>query len=364
MHKVLIVGAGRVGSLIAMMLSAENDFHITLVDQDFQGRDVKRIKEHSAIDMAVFDITSADFSDFVSKQDFIAVISCLPYFCNKTIAKLAKQCNINYFDLTEDVEVTGAVKKLAEKSKTAFVPQCGLAPGFITICANSLIQQFEQVDSVKLRVGALPVNSNHALQYSLTWSTEGLINEYASLCKAIESGEKTLLAPLAGLEPIQIDGLQYEAFNTSGGLGSLVDDYVGKIDRMNYKSIRYPGHCEKMRFLMCDLKLKNDQSNLKAILENALPKTYQDVVIVYVSIVGKKQGELYEDNYVKKVYPQEIAGFHWSALQVTTAAGVCGVVDLVLNSDKVYQGLVHPHHFSLDEFLQNRFGQYYLQQEV
>lgn len=360
MKRVLIVGAGRVGTLIALMLSEEKDYQVTLLDKQFQGRNFKRIEANKVIEQVALDCSNhVEFSNFLEHREFIAMVSCLPYFCNRYVAKMAKEHNVHYFDLTEDVEATNFVTQLSHEATSAFVPQCGLAPGFISICANSLIGEFDSVDSVRMRVGALPINSNHALQYSLTWSTDGLINEYGSLCRAIESGEKTFLAPLAGLETIQIDGLCYEAFNTSGGLGTLVDDYSGKIEKMNYKSIRYPGHCEKMRFLMNDLKLNNNRTVLREILEEALPKTYQDVVIIYVSIVGLKRDELFEENYVKKVYPRDISGFHWSALQTTTAAGVCGVMDLFLEDATAHRGLVHQQYFSLQDFLKNRFGRYY-----
>ena len=101
---------------------------------------------------------------------------------------------------------------------------------------------------------------------------------------------------------------------------------------MNYKTMRYPGHCEQMRLLMNDLKLNHDRATLKRMLENAVPQTLQDVVIVYAAVTGKQDGELREENYVNKVYPQVIAGRLWSAIQVTTAAGITAVVDLVLAS--------------------------------
>ena len=135
-----------------------------------------------------------------------------------------------------------------------------------------------------MRVGALPTNISNALQYSLTWSTDGLINEYGNPCDAIENGKAVRLLPLEGLEEIKIDGLTYEAFNTSGGIGSLADTYHGKVKHFSYKTIRYPGHCEKIKFLMNDLKLNDDRDTLKRIFEHAIPKTFQDVVLVYVSV--------------------------------------------------------------------------------
>jgi saccharopine dehydrogenase-like NADP-dependent oxidoreductase len=239
------------------------------------------------------------------------------------------------------------------------VPQCGLAPGFISIAANALIQHFDEIRSVKLRVGALPQHPNNALKYSLTWSTDGLINEYGNPCEALVDGRAVEVSPLEGLEEIEIDGMIYEAFNTSGGLGSLAETYGDKAQTMDYKTIRYPGHCAQMRLLMNDLKLNFDRGTLKRVLENAVPLTLQDVVIVYVAVAGRQHGELREENYVSKIYPQVIDGRLWSAIQVTTAAGLTSVLDLVIQGGTQRRGLVTQESFSMQEILGNRFGRYF-----
>ncbi|MGH8316012.1 MAG: saccharopine dehydrogenase family protein, partial [Steroidobacterales bacterium] len=288
-----------------------------------------------------------------------AVISSLPYYCNVAVAEAARAVGAHYFDLTEDVEVTRAVRRIAQGAKQAFVPQCGLAPGFISIAGAELVTHFDELRSVKLRVGALPQHPNNVLKYSLTWSTEGLINEYGNPCESIVHGAKVESAPLEGLEEIAIDGTLYEAFNTSGGLGSLGETYGALCETMNYKTIRYPGHCAQMRLLMNDLKLNHDRATLKRVLENAVPQTLQDVVIVYAAVSGLQDGELREENYVNKVYPQMIAGRLWSAIQVTTAAGITAVVDLVLERADHYHGFIAQEQFRLPEILDNRFGRYY-----
>jgi saccharopine dehydrogenase-like NADP-dependent oxidoreductase len=213
--------------------------------------------------------------------------------------------------------------------------------------------------SVKLRVGALPQNPNNVLKYSLTWSTEGLINEYGNPCEAIVDGRRTELAPLEGLEEISIDGKLYEAFNTSGGLGSLGDTHGARAQSMDYKTMRYPGHCALMRLLMNDLKLNHDRATLKRVLENAVPQTLQDVVIVYIAVAGQQDGQLREETYVSRIYPQVIAGRLWSAIQVTTAAGITAVVDLVLANPHRYRGFVRQEDFALSDVLANRFGRHY-----
>ncbi len=247
---------------------------------------------------------------------------------------------------------------LAQGAACAFVPQCGLAPGFISIAGGELIRHFDALQNVRLRVGALPQHPHNVLKYSLTWSTEGLINEYGNPCEAIVEGRPMEVRPLEGLEEIEIDGTLYEAFNTSGGLGTLAQTAGQRCESMDYKTIRYPGHCAQMRLLMNDLKLNQDRATLKRVLENAVPQTLQDVVIVYAAVTGLQQQELREESYVSKVYPQMIAGRLWSAIQVTTASGACAVLDLVLAHPERYHGLVTQETFRLPEILANRFGRH------
>jgi len=361
MQNVMIAGAGKIGSLIACMLTESGDYQITLVDKRFDGADISRLRTRlPQLQIAEVDVQDLSaMAEIVKTNNIIAVISCLPYFCNKAVAKLAKECNLHYFDLTEDVEITDFVAEISKGAATAFVPQCGLAPGFINIAAHTLMLHFDQLDDVRLRVGALPQYPNNSLHYALTWSTEGLINEYGNPCHAIENGKEVMVPPLEGLEIMQLDGLKYEAFNTSGGLGSLAQTYKDRVRNLNYKTLRYPGHCEKMRLLMNDLRLNEDREMLKVILERAIPKTYQDVVVVSVSVTGYRNGHLLEENYVKKVYPEQIADLQWSAIQVTTASGICVVVDLVLQAKDQFRGMVLQERFTLQDVLNNRFGQCY-----
>ena len=361
MYNVMIAGAGKVGSLIACLLTESGDYNVHLVDKLFTGADAARLlNKMPEIQTVALDVTDCTaIETYILDHNIIAVISCLPYFLNMHLAEAANASNAHYFDLTEDTSTATAVKLLSMNATKAFVPQCGLAPGFISIVANSLMQELDECHHAKLRVGALPEQTSNGLNYSLTWSTDGLINEYGNPCYGIEAGKHVVMAPLEGIEKIQLDGCEYEAFNTSGGVGSLAQLYLGKIQSLNYKTMRYPGHCEKMHFLMNDLKLNSDRETLKHILERALPKTYQDIVIIYVTVEGIKKGELIEHSYVKKIHPQMICGLIWSALQVSTAAGACAVIDNVLSQQHLYHGLVLQEQFKLSDITSNRFGHYY-----
>jgi len=361
MHRALILGAGKIGALISGLLAESGSYRAQLGDVDGAAAEAV-VRAHGAGHLTAFalDATNvAALARHLAEHPVDAVISSLPYYCNVGVAEAARKAHTHYFDLTEDVQVTRSVRAIAAGAGQAFVPQCGLAPGFISIAAAELITHFDTLRAVKLRVGALPQHPNNVLKYSLTWSTEGLINEYGNPCQAISDGRLLEVAPLEGLEEIEIDGMRYEAFNTSGGLGSLADTHGAHIESMNYKTIRYPGHCEQMRLLMNDLKLNHDRATLKRILENAVPQTLQDVVIVYAAVTGTQDGQLREENYVNKIYPQVIAGRLWSAIQVTTAAGITAVMDLVLEHKGKYQGFVAQEQFRLPDILANRFGRHY-----
>lgn len=361
MPKVLILGAGKIGALISGLLAESGSYEVDLADVSGEAANAV-VSAHRLQNLRAFTVDAADAAGLAAHLEahpVDAVISSLPYYCNVAVAQAARGAGIHYFDLTEDVEVTRAVRRIAEGAAQAYVPQCGLAPGFISIAANELIGHFDELRTIKLRVGALPQHPNNVLKYSLTWSTEGLINEYGNPCEAIVDGRRIEAAPLEGLEEIEIDGTLYEAFNTSGGLGSLAETYGSRCRSMDYKTMRYPGHCDQMRLLMNDLKLNHDRGTLKRILENAVPQTLQDVVVIYVAVTGTQDGELREENYVNKVYPQMIAGRLWSAIQVTTAAGISAVVDLVLTSNGRHHGFVRQEDFRLQDVLENRFGKHY-----
>ncbi|WP_455203042.1 saccharopine dehydrogenase family protein, partial [Kaarinaea lacus] len=302
-QSVLILGAGKIGSLITCLLATCKDYKVFLGNLNITAAEdlIKELVLPQVTTLLVDAQQEQQLVDAITKSQASAVISSLPYYCNPLLADVCARTKVHYFDLTEDVEVTNHIKTVSTGKPNVFMPQCGLAPGFISIAANALMEGFEKLDTVKMRVGALPVDPNNALKYSLTWSTDGLINEYGNLCYGIENGEVATLMPLEGFETITLDGVLYEAFNTSGGLGTLADTYAHKVKTMNYKTMRYPGHCEQIKLLMNDLKLNHDRATLKCILENAIPKTLQDVVLIYVAVNGLKHGDYFEENYVKKI---------------------------------------------------------------
>jgi saccharopine dehydrogenase-like NADP-dependent oxidoreductase len=358
MKAVTIVGAGRIGAMIADLLAGCGDYAVEVIDQSAEALD--RLETAAPVSKRVLDLATDSAGLQAALAGRFAVLSAAPYHLTTTIAEAAKAAGAHYLDLTEDVASTRRVKQLAVGAKTAFIPQCGLAPGFITIAAAALAREFDELQDVRMRVGALPKFPSNALNYNLTWSTDGVINEYCEPCEAIVNGRLTETAALEELEEFSLDGVTYEAFNTSGGLGTLCETLAGKVRNLNYRTIRYPGHAAIMKALLNDLGLRHRREVLKDILENALPTTLQDVVIVFVTVSGWKAGRLMQETYVNKVYAAPLGGHLRSAIQITTAAGICAVLDMLAAGDLPQSGFIRQEDIALQSFLANRFGRLYL----
>lgn len=358
MFTVALFGAGKIGEAICGLFGPSGRYKIKVCDSD-----AARAKTVAAM-WPNCEGFALDLNDKKSSAALLngcdAVLSALPYFCNPTVAALAHQSGVHYFDLTEDVATTDKVAEIAKDSSVCFMPQCGLAPGFISIAAYSLAQSFDKPETIKMRVGALPIFPSNRLKYNLTWSTDGLINEYGNMCEAVIRGTKRLVLPLEGYERFSLDGVEYEAFNTSGGLGTLVDTLDGKVQDLDYKSIRYKGHRDLMAFLMNDLRFNDDRESLKHVFERSISTTRQDKCIIFVEVRGQSKGRYLQRTYASTIYNTSVNNQHLSAIQLTTAAGICAPVDLVLTGKtKNKKGFVCCEDIALTDFLSNEFGKHY-----
>jgi saccharopine dehydrogenase-like NADP-dependent oxidoreductase len=355
MKRVMVVGGGKIGVAIAQFLSSTGDYRVTVAD-----RDTASLDRLGTLDVERRQVEIADARDFAREvEGHHIVLSATPYSLTTTVAEAAKRARAHYLDLTEDVESTRAIRALADGAQTAFVPQCGLAPGFISIAGHDLSRKFDTLRDLHMRVGALPVFPTNALKYNLTWSTDGLINEYCNPCEAVRDGVRTEVPALEEIEHFSLDGTEYEAFNTSGGLGTLCDTLEGKVENLNYKTVRYPGHRDIIKMLVRDLRLGLRRDIMKDVLEAAIPITYQDVVLIFVTASGWRDGLLTQESAARTVYSQTIGGKLMSAIQVTTAAGICAMCDLLVEGKLPNKGFVRQEEATLADFLANRFGRYY-----
>jgi saccharopine dehydrogenase-like NADP-dependent oxidoreductase len=353
MKKITLLGAGHIGRAIAKNLHGCGDYQLSIYDaRQEAAQSLELYGEPFGLD--------TDDVDALSKavEGADAVVNALPYAMAIPAAWAAKGAGAHYFDLTEDRTATRVIRAMAEGAQSAFMPQCGLAPGFVGICAHHIAKEFDAIDEVKLRVGALPEFPTNALKYNLTWSVDGLVNEYCHPCEAIRDGRLIEALPLEGLEHFALDGTQYEAFNTSGGLGTLCESLAGKARNLDYKTVRYPGHRDLMAFLLEDLRFKDDQEALKQALRRSMPSTMQDVVLVFVTVSGTKKGLFVQEAFARKVFAS-VGKDAQSAIQITTAAGICAAVDLFFEGKLPSSGFIAQERVELDDFLSNRFGKAY-----
>ena len=341
MRGIGIIGAGKIGRTLRDMVAAVPALGGTTLADAAPGADaVLDATDHKAL------------RDFVRRHE--AVVSALPFMLNRDVASVCAAEDRSYFDFTEDTATTDHVQALARESRKAvFVPQCGLAPGAVNIIGASLVEHFDQVRSLELRVGALPLSANNEMKYYLSWSSAGLINEYLQPCDALYRGEQMKMLPLDGLEQIVIDGVVYEAFNTSGGVATMCETFAGRVQDLNYKTIRYPGHRDHMRFVIKDLGLGSRPDLLTQILDQAVPETAQDLVLIYVNAVGVTNGKPHQLSYVKKVKARE--SYPATAIQTTTAAGMAAVLELWAQG-KFEPGFIRQEEIRLADFQATTWG--------
>tara|TARA_B100001564_G_scaffold336786_1_gene327253 strand:+ start:231 stop:1292 length:1062 start_codon:yes stop_codon:yes gene_type:complete len=346
---VTVLGLGKVGSLVAGLCQLSG-FDVVGLDSAPDAQASFATKQVNVSD-------AAQLKEHLSHTD--AVISCLPYHLNIGVADIAHALGVHYFDLTEDVPTTQHILDLSKTSRAVMAPQCGLAPGFIGIVGAHLTKQFDDLRSIELRVGALPQHPSGDLGYAFNWSPEGVVNEYLNDCEVIRNGKRTMVPAMQDLETIVIKGMTLEAFTTSGGLGTMCETYDGKVDQLNYKTMRYPGHMRLMRFFFHELLMKNRRQDAGEILVNANPPVNEDVVYVHAVVEGHKSSVLERQEFVRSYYPKEIEGKNWRAISWTTAASIVAVVHMVSSGALSNKGFIKQEDIDLEAFLATPTGGFY-----
>jgi saccharopine dehydrogenase-like NADP-dependent oxidoreductase len=346
----VVIGMGRVGSLIAFLLG---ELGMQVVGVDMQ--EVSEVPDN--VDFRRADITNPEvLARLCHGKD--AVITCLPYHLILGVAQVAQKVGIHYFDLTEDISTAQAVRALAETAPAVMIPQNGLAPGFIGMLGAYLAQQFDagSLRFICLRVGALPQHPTGQLGYAANWSPEGLVNAYLRPCEVIVHGQRQKMPALSNPEILRIDGVEYEAFLTSGGLGTMAETYAGHVEALDYKSMRYPGHHAGMQLLITDLRFQDTPEELVRRIRYALPPDAHDKVVIHATVQGNIHGALQTKGLVIEYKPILLGGQRRTAIAWTTAAALVAVVELVRNNTLPQHGFVKQEAIPLTAFLQTTTG--------
>ena len=304
---IAVIGAGLMGRAAVFDLARAADVDKVGV-YDIDVNLAKTVAEKYGDGKAVSGALDAGDEAAVEKvlKGYQAAVSCVTYKYNPGLTRAAIKAGCHLVDLGGNNDTVAAQMEMsaeAEKAGVIVVPDCGLAPGMVSVMVADGVAKFDTVKSVKIRVGGLPQSPRPPLNYQMVFSAEGLINEYWEPCVILEGGKHKTVNPMTAIESLEFDGVgTLEAFYTSGGTSTLPDTYAGKIDFLDYKTIRYPGHCQLFK-TMLELGLASrklvrvgDQNVepravLKAVLDQNLSFGDLDLVLVRVTLEGIKDGK-------------------------------------------------------------------------
>lgn len=354
--KILVLGTGWMGSALAYDIARFGKEHqIGLADQN--NENLKRTA--SKLDRKP-ELHSVDCQDNAGTaaliRNYDIVISALPYRFNARLTSIAVDTKTHLLDLGGNNDIVREQLSYSKKAHSAgviIIPNCGLAPGMSNIYAMTGFDQFEEVYSIKARVGGLPQHPRPPLMYQLMFSVEGLLNEYVENAEIIEDGVRRFVPSLTGLESLSFGDVygELEAFYTSGGMSLLPEMLEGKVDHLSYKTIRYKGHCEKFRTLldigfagsepvMVGGGVHTSRELFTELLRKKLSGSDQDVVLFRVDIKGKRNGRgallRYEmtDRYVQE---ERI-----TAMMRTTAYPTSAIALMLANGEIAERGVYLP----------------------
>lgn len=348
-----IIGAGKIGSAINnLMIGGDLGYEVAIADQ------FEHNTNFSNYHCVKIGRCTDSLNEFVRGKDVI--VNALPFHLNIDVWRACLNENVPYFDLSEDDALDVYISEQVQIRETIpfTMPHCGLAPGISTVIADSLTQKYNTINDVKIRVGALSQHASNKLKYHTSWSGDGLVNEYKGMCQTVFNGKYQEVKALNGYELLTIDGHDYEAFNTAGGIGTYAKTLAGQETNSinaNYKTIRRIGHHNYVDFLFNDLKLCD--STLVDIFKNHVSDTRDDCVIIYVVVSGiDMQDNKTESTYAKLFYPDFIHGRRYTAIELTTAAGLIGAVELFTRRILPQEGYYRQEDMSYKKYLETRLG--------
>jgi len=354
--KFLVIGSGMMGSALAYdLVHSDGVEKVILADINFDrakncADSIGKMVEPTPLDINYYD----NVIDTMSKVD--AVCGASSYNHNLLLTKAAIETGVHFCDLGGNMEVVEKQLSMDSKAKSAnvcIIPNCGLAPGLAGILAAEGARQFDAVHDIHLRVGGLPKNPKPPLNYQIVFSVEGLINEYIEPAEVIRNGELKEVPSMEDLEEIEFPPPfnKLEAFNTSGGVSKLTHMFRGKVQNLDYKTIRYKGHCEKIKTLidlgftssepvMIGNSLSTARELFQELLKKKLPSSGPDVVLLRVWITGIKSNQKRTLTYEMIDYFDDKTKF--SAMMRTTSFPTSIIAQMIVRGIITERGVFTP----------------------
>ena len=367
--KIFVAGSGGIGEAAALLLREWSELETEIFLGDISADNLHKAKEmlargsqkSSRIETVLMAKEGSSEEMNAAFAECDVLLDCSPGAQAPRMARFAVDFKMHYANLTEYVAETDEIIKLAADAETGFVLQTGLAPGFINVLAMSLYRKFvrqfenEQVEKIGMKVGALSAHAHQPHFYGFTWSPIGVATEYVKPSRVIREYEITEMPALSDRETIIIGGRTYEADLTSGGAADLPEFFAGKSKRLDYKTLRHPGHYAWVDGVV--RQFPNDENLADVLLEKFLseiPSVEDDFVLVHASVEG------FDDKNVRRliekaffVEPIEVNGNHLRAIQTTTAAPLCESAMMLLSGK--YKGVVLQSQLDPTDFLNGNF---------
>lgn len=360
MTKVAVLGAGQIGravyKIITTLRNESDTYDIEAFVVDSSSENIRLLEYGSHYQINIVEKDVSELAKFLVDQKVTHVINALPFFLNEKVALASATANCHYIDFTEDDRMADKVQEIFKNKGLHCAVKCGLAPGFINYIGYNLVKKLENPNSLMISVGALPrmVSYREAQpgkSYNLTWSVDGLVNEYIQPCRIRHNGLEQEILPLSGHTKVILDGTEYEAAYTSGGIGSLVKD-LKNVPNVAYMTLRYPGHYKYVRNIVQE-KLNNFEE-IKKVFLKTFPFTDDDVIVVYADALGENNGQLTRRSYYNKFYGVD----GMTGIQSTTASSGVAMLELILTG-KV-NGIINHSSVRLEDFCNTEaFKKYY-----
>jgi saccharopine dehydrogenase-like NADP-dependent oxidoreductase len=357
-QNVLVVGFGRLGSAIIRRLQASENYCVSVADPHYEA-----LQEARLMGIEGIELSGAQYQPILKNalRNVSAVICAAPDFVALDVAKAAREIGCHYLDVSENSSTRRQIAALAVGARSAFVPGCGLAPGYVTSLATEILSEVDPQAQVTVYVGVLPQQKNNRLGYGNMWGIDGLMTEYSSACLAVRNSQVVALPPLSELEDFYFNGMIYEAFTTAGTLDDLVYASAGGVGDLVFKTLRYPGHLDYMKFLIDDLGLGARKSMLKNLMLNGLPKVDDDQLIISVETRNPMRSGIPPESLPGRRYELHFTstkladGRSESSVAMASAAHVCSVMDLLCRGGLRDHGLISHSEINLGLLSQSAF---------
>lgn len=338
--KFLVIGSGRMGRAIAYdLLAAPGVEGVTLADREagFLDSAVRWLETTRPEHIGKLTTALVDARDERATHQLMrghaVVASASSYELNESLARAAIAAGASFIDLGGNNTVVQrelALDGAARRAGVTIVPDCGLAPGMVALLVADGMEKLDTAENCQVRVGGIPVEPKGPLKYSPVFSVQGLTNEYVEPTVVLREGKVVTLEPLTEIEDLDFPAPfgRLEAFQTSGGTSTLPQTYGSRLKHLDYKTIRYPGHCAKVRALY-DLGLFSEEPIevdgvmvkprrvVEQVLERVLPHSTADAVLVRVTMDGMKRGK--RTKLVYQMVERGIQHLGLTAMMRTTA---------------------------------------------